>query len=630
MINISFIVPYPQLKEIVNEVFSSHPLKDLLYQNTTVIAAENLDAVKLDCEVVIGRGYSADKLKDLKPHIPVIEVIVNAYDIIRAVEECRRTYNPKKIGLIGSHSTINGANSLCGALDYPIAVYSAATTDDINSAVDRALIEGCDALIGGFSVNWAAEARGINSILIKSGKEAVEQALNEAIRTVNVMRQEREKAEILKTITQCSADGIVYVSSDYRISEINESAKKMLTVDDSTLYKTKIQDVFPFMTSNIKDVIKSGREKHNELHKTGRITISADYIPVRVEKDIAGVVVNFQNVTKIQQDETQIRKKLSAKGLNAKYNFNDIIYSSSLMQMTIDTARKFAGVSSNILIVGETGTGKELIAQSIHNASNRNEGPFVAVNCAALSENLLESELFGYVDGAFTGAAKAGKTGLFELAHNGTLFLDEISEIPVTFQSKLLRVLQEKEVRRIGDNRVISIDVRIIAATNKNLKKLVSDGSFRQDLLYRLDVLKLYIPPLRKRESDIIELMMHFIAKYNKKFDNSIQGLSEDATELLINHEFKGNIRELRNIAERLCVLNVSDTVSRDDMYSALFPEDLDDESNQYFNNQAGSEKELIEQTLQECGRNKTRAARALGIDRTTLWRKIGKYGIKL
>ena len=215
------------------------------------------------------------------------------------------------------------------------------------------------------------------------------------------------------------------------------------------------------------------------------------------------------------------------------------------------------------------------MAQSIHNASERSNGPFVAVNCAALPENLLESELFGYADGAFTGSRRGGKMGFFEQAHRGTLFLDEISEIPINFQGKLLRALQERQIRRIGDDKVVDVDTRIIAATNRNLRQMVIDHEFRQDLLYRLDVLKVYIPPLRERTADILPLFSYFLNKYNNKFGKDIAGLTPEAQKMLRNYHFEGNIRELRNIAERVSVMCEHDTIDKHLMETALYPEDV-------------------------------------------------------
>ncbi|MDF2505913.1 sigma 54-interacting transcriptional regulator [Clostridium sp.] len=377
------------------------------------------------------------------------------------------------------------------------------------------------------------------------------------------------------------------------------------------------------------------KRKTFELHKIDDINITATYIPIYIGSIINGIMINFTNIENVQQNEIQIRKKLSVNGLQAKYTFENIIYKSDLMAQTIEQAKKISAVSSNILIIGDTGTGKELFAQSIHNASPRRNGPFVAINCASLPENLIESELFGYSSGAFTNAVKGGKVGLIELAHNGTLFLDEISELPVAFQSKLLRVLQEHEVRRIGDDKTISVNVRIISALNKNIYQLVKDGLFRKDLLYRLDVLRLNIPSLNYRREDVLQLFMYYIDIFNKRIGSKISSLSSKAEKLLENYEFEGNVRELRNIVERVCVLSNSDTVSYSDMYDSLYNRELDDNYTLNSNNNSfnidmhASEREIIEQALIKTQFNKKKAAELLGIDRSTLWRKIKKFDVR-
>jgi len=358
--------------------------------------------------------------------------------------------------------------------------------------------------------------------------------------------------------------------------------------------------------------------------------LSVDCIPITPSDELSGVVVNFRDITRIQQMEAQIRKKLSAMGLNAKYTFSDVRYRSSSMGKTVRMAEMYAEVSSNIILVGETGTGKELLAQSIHNASPRRSNSFVAVNCAALSENLLESELFGYEEGSFTGAAKGGKVGLFEIAHNGTLFLDEISEIPITFQSKLLRVLQEREVRRVGASKVVSVDVRVITATNRDLKEMIAEGTFRQDLYYRLNTLELHIPPLRKRPEDIEVLLEHYMQKYAAKFGIQTKSIDSDAMELLKKHTFDGNIRELRNLAERLNVTVSGTRVTYGSVYSALYPGEAGyaSKTTHSLKNMGGlTDREDILKMLEACSNNRSEAARRLGIDRTTLWRKLKRDG---
>ena len=362
-------------------------------------------------------------------------------------------------------------------------------------------------------------------------------------------------------------------------------------------------------------------------------------LPRHTSMHAAGVVISFQNVDKVQQLEGHIRKKLSNKGLTAKHHLSDIVHCSRLIAETIEDACRYAAASSNILSVGETGTGKELFAQGIHNASQRRNGPFMAINCAALPENLLESELFGYVEGAFTGTTRGGKMGLFELAHNGTLFLDEISEIPLNMQSKLLRVLQEHEVRRIGDDRVTAVDVRIISATNVNLHKLVAAKRFRQDLLYRLDVLKITIPPLRRRGEDVIELFHFFLKKFCWKNREALPEVAPDSLHLLREYPFAGNARELRNVVERAAVLRRNrDVLTSADLNRALHPEDIEEvppllaATPAPFPPEApqasgpDNEKDRLLAALRACGGNRTRAARELGMDRTTLWRKLQKY----
>ena len=386
-------------------------------------------------------------------------------------------------------------------------------------------------------------------------------------------------------------------------------------------------------------MITSGQEESGRILTIPgtRVTVSVSCTPVIANKEISGVVFFLSDITMIQNLESQIRRKLSERGFQAKYTFQDIIHQSRVIDQTIETARRYAASDSNVIIVGETGTGKELFAQSIHNSSSRKNGPFVAINCAALPENLLESELFGYVEGAFTGTSKGGKMGLFEQAHGGTLFLDEVGEISTSIQSKLLRVLQERQVRRIGDNKVIDVNVRIISATNKSISKLSDQGMFRRDLVYRLDVLRLFLPPLRERENDVELLFLHLLQAQCRETRTPLPRLEPGALSLLHQYPFIGNIRELKNMVERAGVLKTGDIITKKNLQDALYPPDLDmaAESGAAFMAAAGegtpdrgpvSEPEKLRQALEQCNGNRTRAARLLGMDRSTLWRKMQKY----
>ena len=266
-------------------------------------------------------------------------------------------------------------------------------------------------------------------------------------------------------------------------------------------------------------------------------------------------MATLQDVKSVQSSERKIRIGLHEKGLIAKYCFADILGTSPSLTSAVEIARSYASARATVLITGETGTGKELFAQSIHAASPRQAGPFVVVNCATLDKNLLESELFGYVEGAFTGALKGGKAGLFELAHTGTLFLDEIGEIPLDLQAKLLRVLQEREIRRLGSGTVVPVDVRIVAATNRDLAQEVAQGSFRADLYYRLNILSVHIPPLRQRNGDVPILADAFFRTFAGEQYGALQSRVAQVMGRLEGYSWPGNIRELQNFVERVSVL---------------------------------------------------------------------------
>jgi len=288
-------------------------------------------------------------------------------------------------------------------------------------------------------------------------------------------------------------------------------------------------------------------------------TFLTNSIPITVKDKIKGAVAIFTDIESIQKNEINVRKHLNKKGFVAKYKFSDILGNSDAILQTKELAESYAKTDFTVLITGESGVGKELFAQSIHNSSLRKTGPFVAINCSALNSNLLESELFGYERGSFTGARSEGKPGLFELAHNGTIFLDEIAEIPIEIQVKLLRVLQEKEIIRIGGEEIIPVDVRVIAATNKNLLKLVNEGHFREDLYYRLNVLSLEIPPLRERKEDIPVLIRYFCNELCQKYKISFE-ISSRELDYLFDYSWPGNIRELRNFIHRLFALYLNST----------------------------------------------------------------------
>ncbi|WP_131086952.1 sigma-54 interaction domain-containing protein, partial [Clostridioides difficile] len=330
------------------------------------------------------------------------------------------------------------------------------------------------------------------------------------------------KIEELDTILNLSKDGILFTSKDGEINTYNSKVKDILDINED-IYGKYIEDIFV-------DSLKVLLSEKEILDKV--VVFNKKYINVN---------------KKIKKLEQNLTKKLREKGQIAKYTFKDIKTNSPKMFECIDLAKKVSKSDLSILIRGESGTGKELIAQSIHNNSNRKNQPFIAVNCAAVPENLLESQLFGYDKGTFTGGLKDGKQGLFELANNGTIFLDEIGDMPLELQTKLLRVLQEKQIMPVGSHNVINIDVRIISATNKNLEQMIDNSQFREDLYYRLNTIPINIPPLRERKEDILIIMEDLI---NKKLV-----ITPEAKKLIQNYMWKGNIRELQNVTSYLNIM---------------------------------------------------------------------------
>ena len=317
------------------------------------------------------------------------------------------------------------------------------------------------------------------------------------------------------------------------------------------------------------------------------------------------------------------------KQLDNKQSFDNVIGKSKLIQFAIDSAKKVAGTDATVLLNGETGTGKEVFAQAIHNASNRNKQNFVAVNCSAFSKELLENELFGHKAGAFTGAMKDSK-GIFEEANNGTVFLDEIGEMPLDLQAKLLRVLESGEFLKVGDSKPTKVNVRIIAATNRDLQNEIDKGNFREDLFYRINIFNIVLPSLRDRTSDIPELANYFLMKFSQKIGKKIISISDDYLGVLKKHSWKGNIRELRNIIERSVILEDGNTLSIDSLPFDLQQTSISQTENKTLSafSMASAEKIHIQKTLNYTKGNKAEAARLLEIGIATLYRKIEEYKI--
>ncbi|MFW2368528.1 MAG: sigma-54-dependent transcriptional regulator [Desulforhopalus sp.] len=351
-----------------------------------------------------------------------------------------------------------------------------------------------------------------------------------------------------------------------------------------------------------------------------------DYVTKPVDMDELRLIISRAlNFKTLSDENTSLKEKL-----NKQHQFGDIIGKSPAMQEMFSTLSMVAPTDATVLLTGGSGTGKELVASAVHYNSARSTGPFVKLNCAALHENLLESELFGHEAGAFTGAASRRK-GRFELAHKGTLFLDEIGDMSLATQAKILRVLQEGEFERVGGSDIVVVDVRLLAATHKDLEKMVDDGSFRQDLFFRLSVVPIHLPALQERSIDIPELTSFFLNKYAKKNRKDIKGIHPEALNLLMQYEWPGNIRELENTIERAVILCLGEQITPHELPPQFFPEKvrIGDESLSHLREDftlRDMEREVIRTTLDKTGNNKSLTAKKLGIARQTLLNKIKEY----
>ena len=638
MIRLLFLVPYPELKETVEFVLSNHSFQEPVQPDIRVQTVQ--EALTLDpsgFDAMIARGYTAERMAERWPDKPVVRLQINGFDVVRAVGECVRLYHPKRIAAVVSGRQFFEAEDVTEPMQVDLRIYEAMRHEQLPAVVRRAAAEGCDAMIGGYSSSLEARSVGLPSVVIRTGSTAVLRAVEEAVYTVTRIRREHIVSQMYKTIIYSSRDGIIYAGRDGVIRVRNRTVQQM--IPGQSLMGKPLETALPYLYPLFREALDKQEES------TGHILtipgterrVSVAVRPVVADEAAAGVVLTVSDITEIQRLEGQIRRKLNERGLQAKYSFSDIQHESQTMKKTISQARSYAASEANVIIVGETGTGKELFAQSIHQASRRSRGPFVVINCAALPDNLLESELFGYAEGAFTGAVKGGKAGLFEQAHGGTLMLDEIEEMPLSTQTKLLRVLQERQVRRVGDNKMIAVDVRIISATNKSIEALCSSGKFRRDLMYRLDVLRLFVPPLRSRGRDVEVLFLDGIRQQCARGGIRVPAVDPDALALLETYPFGGNIRELNNVIERLCA-QAPQVIDRQRLQEALRPQDLSPDAEPWEAASAlplpreyspGSvEAARIRAALERSGGRRDDAAALLGMHRTTLWRKIKQYGL--
>jgi transcriptional regulator, propionate catabolism operon regulatory protein len=591
-----------------------------------VATAKRLE--KSGTEVIISRGTLGLKIIESNLTIPVVQIPITGYDLLRTIVEAQKLGG--KIGIADTSEILQGVEAIESALGITIEKYMIQSVDEVEKAVHTLVAKNINVLIGKSLFIKSVPNPNIKTVVLSSGVESIIQAIQEAKSLLEVRRAEEKRTKQLQAILDFIADGVIAVDEKGVITVCNPSARRILNIPYDRVIGKRIDDIL--LNSRMGKVITTGKEELNRIQDENGVKIITNRIPILHENKVFGAVCTFQELQKLQQQEQEIRKKLLHRGHVTKYNLENIVGKSRSYQNAIEKVKKYAQVDSTVLLTGETGVGKEVFAHLIHSLSKRADGPFVAVNCAAIPKNLLESELFGYVDGAFTGARKGGKTGLFELAHQGTIFLDEIGELAESVQAQLLRVLQEGEVMRIGDERVIPINIRVIAASNREFEDMVEEGKFRADLYYRLNILDILIPPLRQRREDLPLLCSHFIKELQQNLQKKITGFDSEAMEVLQSYHWPGNIRQLRNIVERSMILSHGELITKETVLLAggkdfqelkTKRQVLANEDKHENGKLQEYERDYILDVLNQVNGNKTEAAKILGIGRTTLWRKI-------
>ncbi len=446
------------------------------------------------------------------------------------------------------------------------------------------------------------------------------------------------KNQILEAIIDNAFEWVVVVDPEGVIRFMNKTYCEFLEVDSKEVIGKHVTEVIENTRMHI--VAETGEKEIADLQFIKGNYMIANRIPIFHEGRVVAALgtVIFRDTEQWKKMNSHVkslfselefyRKEWMANN-GAKYSLNDLIGNSEAMMELKERVKKISSGDISVLVRGESGTGKELFAHSIHQLSERSTAPFVKVNCAAIPEHLLESELFGYVEGAFTGAKKGGKVGKFILANGGTLFLDEIGDMPLQMQVKLLRVLQEKEIEPIGTNKTEKVNVRVIAATNRPLEKMVREKLFREDLFYRINGFQLHIPALRERKDDLLPLINHFLEKVTRRTGKRIQGMENNVMQVLRRHNWPGNIRELENVIEAAVHLSYGETIDLE-----ALPDYLTEQESMRVGNK--SLKELLEQTernalndaLNQNDGNKLAAAKTLGIGKSSLYEKLNKYGL--
>ncbi len=579
-------------------------------------------------DAFVAAGSNGTYLRDHAP-VPVALVDVSTADALQALGLARTL--GRRVGVVNFRQVLPGLDRWRDLLrGVQIDQRTYLTPEDARAAVADLAARGFEVVVGPGPACELAEAAGLKSVLLYSF-ECVCETIERAIEMAQVVRAERERREQLASVIAHVDEAVVGVDANERIAVVNPGTERLLGRKSADLIGKRLSSVAPEL--GLARVLETGAPELRSFQKLGGRSLVVSRIPVRHDGVVTGAVLTCQDSRTLLRVDRDLRSELRPRRFIARYELAGIVGGSAAIRTVRTLAGRYAATEGTVLITGESGTGKEMVAQGIHNASRRRDRPFVAINCAAFPEALLESELFGYEEGAFTGSRRGGRAGLFEAAHTGTIFLDEVGDVPVTLQTRLLRVLQERQVLRLGSNDPTPVDVRVLAATNRDLKREIGRGAFREDLYYRLAILPILVPPLRARREDVAPIAQALLRDALAR--HGAPDVLPVALGLVLpwleRYAWPGNVRELENVLERVAILyshHASDPeeVAAEELRAVLpelfqppaAPADADLRSAR-----GAEEVAVIRRVLGECGGNVGEAARRLGVGRSTLYRKL-------
>jgi propionate catabolism operon transcriptional regulator len=586
-------------------------------------------------DVVVAGGSNAAYLKT-RVAVPVVQIAPTGLDVMHSLARARR--QAESIALVSPGETPPEIRNFVAAYGLDIVFASYRSVQDAEACVLELKERGVGVVVGPGLVTDLAAAAGMGAVFLYS-HASIRSSFETALEVAEAMRGEAKRRQQIDNLLQHLRDGVVALDAQGRVEAINRRLAEALGLDSARAVGRPLVEVAPDLVGALSDA------DGDALVAIRGISYVVHRGPLAGHEGQGGAVLTFQESRAVERLDRTLRSKQLTHQFSARYSLEDLIGSSAPVERVRTLVRRYAKSDATVLVLGESGTGKEMVAQSMHRLSARRKFPFVAINCGAFPEALLESELFGYEEGAFTGARKGGKAGLLEAAHRGTLFLDEIGEMPLPLQSRLLRVLQEREVVRLGSTQPTRIDVRVIAATHRALTNGIANGTFRADLYYRLNILSIALPPLRERPADVMPLAVELLLQAMNREPRLARRVldSEAATQLLAEIEgplhayrWPGNVRELQNVIERI-VVELADAESTGAEFAPISCEVVRSIAPELFDRSAASpergqtlrersrsvEAGEVRAVLAACNGDRDAACKALGISKTTLWRKL-------